>query len=112
MEGYRDPFCRKPYPWGREDQELLAHYRLLGQMRLAHPALNGGSFRVLEVSDHHLVYEREKDGDRLVVIANRGVENVSHHLPGKWEDLLTGDTYSGDITLAPDAIVILNRKDR
>ncbi len=33
MEGYNDPFCRRPYPWGREDRELLAHYRLLGKLR-------------------------------------------------------------------------------
>ena len=44
IEGYRDPFCRKPYPWGREDEGLLAHYRLLGRMRLEHPALDGGRF--------------------------------------------------------------------
>ena len=112
MEGYHDPFCRKPYPWGREDQELLAHYRLLGQMRLTHPALNGGTFRVLEVSDHFLAYERERNGDRLVIVANRGADEILFHQPGKWTDLLTGRKYSGDLAVPPDTVLILNRGDR
>ena len=111
MEGYWDPFCRKPYPWGREDQELLAHYRLLGQMRLAHPALDGGTFRVLEVGDRYLAYERERDGDRLVIVANRG-EEIIFHQPGRWVDLLTGKKYGVDIPVPPDTVLILNRKDR
>ena len=111
MEGYWDPFCRKPYPWGREDQELLAHYRLLGQMRLAHPALDGGTFRVLEAGDHHLAYERERDGDRLVIVANRG-EEIIFHQPGRWVDLLTGKKYGVDIPVPSDTVLILNRKDR
>ena len=39
MEGYADPFNRRTYPWGREDEELLAHYRRLGQLRRDNPAL-------------------------------------------------------------------------
>ena len=27
LEGYHDPFCRRPYPWGRENGELLEFYQ-------------------------------------------------------------------------------------
>ena len=50
MQGYRDPFCRMPYPWGREDEELSAHYRLLGKIRKENPVFAKGEFRVL-ISD-------------------------------------------------------------
>lgn len=33
LQGFKDPLNRRPYPWGREDAELLAHYRLLGKIR-------------------------------------------------------------------------------
>lgn len=34
LEGYKDPFNRGTYPWGREDQELLSwHQRLIHQRR-------------------------------------------------------------------------------
>ncbi len=39
LVGYADPFNRGTYPWGREDEELLAHYRRLGQLRRDNPAL-------------------------------------------------------------------------
>jgi glycosidase len=34
MEGYKDPFNRRTFPWGQEDRELQAHFRLLGQLRV------------------------------------------------------------------------------
>ena len=33
MEGFGDPFCRRPYPWGREDVSLRAHYAELGWLK-------------------------------------------------------------------------------
>ena len=33
LTGLTDPFCRRPYPWGREDNGLLEHYRLLAKTR-------------------------------------------------------------------------------
>ena len=44
MEGYDDPFNRGPYPWGRENQELMRHYRDLTQLRQAHSVLASGNF--------------------------------------------------------------------
>jgi glycosidase len=72
MEGHRDPFCRRPYPWGREDTALRDHVRALGALRAAHPCLKEGNFRVLHVDDHTLAYERVSEGDRLVIAANMG----------------------------------------
>lgn len=112
MEGYRDPFCRKPYPWGREDQDLLARYRKLGQLRLTHPALDGGSFRMVAVEDHFLAYERERDGDRLLIAANRGTTAAHLHVHGEWQDVLSGKSCHDNITVAPDTVLILHRKDR
>ena len=33
MEGYYDPFNRRPFPWGREDEDLLDFYRKVGSLR-------------------------------------------------------------------------------
>ena len=58
MEGYKDPFNRRTYPWGHEDRELLGHYRHLGQLRAKHPALRLGDIRFQEAGDKHLMYTR------------------------------------------------------
>ena len=48
MEGYKDPFNRRTYPWGREDAELLDWYRTLGACRrqLHAPAFRRGARRL------------------------------------------------------------------
>lgn len=33
MEGYEDPFNRKCYPWGGEDESLIDYFRKLGELR-------------------------------------------------------------------------------
>ncbi len=75
MEGYRDPFCRRPFPWHELETpvraDILAHYRGLGELRSS-PALHGGDFRILDHGEHHIVYERAAKDDRIVVVAHRG----------------------------------------
>ena len=71
MEGYRDPFNRRTFPWGREDEELEAHFRLLGQLRKNLPQLRTGDIRFFEAEDRHLGFTRSLDGKTLLIYVNR-----------------------------------------
>ena len=84
LEGYHDPFCRMPFPWGREDTELLEHYQALGRLRREHPSLSCGDFRFLACSEHAFAFERfdVKSGDRLTVAANMGNTPFQFHPAG------------------------------
>ena len=42
VEGCADPFCRRTYPWGREDQDMLTRYKAMAAMRNGHPVLKTG----------------------------------------------------------------------
>lgn len=44
MEGYRDPFNRCCYPWGRENRELVEWHSRLGELRATCSALWDGEF--------------------------------------------------------------------
>ncbi|MBR7098773.1 MAG: glycoside hydrolase family 13 protein, partial [Clostridia bacterium] len=74
LEGYHDPFCRMPFPWGRENTDLQAHYRALGALRAEHRALRDGDFRFLAHTEHAFAYLREapEGDDRVLVAANMG----------------------------------------
>ena len=37
MQGYEDPINRRPYAYGYEDPDLLAHYRYLGKIHAEFP---------------------------------------------------------------------------
>ena len=100
--GQGDPFCRRPYPWGREDGELLAFYRKLGRIRCENPVLAQGSFRILAHAPHALCFERKNDKGHLIVAANRGGEPFAVCLPHSATELLTEEQNSGIIFLSPD----------
>ncbi len=77
MEGYHDPFCRFPFPWGKEECEMLTHYRRLGKIRRSSPALRGGSFEILFTEGGKLIYRRSKGKQELVALVFRGGETPS-----------------------------------
>ena len=58
LEGYHDPFCRRPFPWGQENKALLALYRKLGRIRRENPVLADGDFAILRETSNALAFER------------------------------------------------------
>ena len=75
MEGYKDPFNRRPYPWGREDWEFLAHFKRLGHLRKHHEALRLGDIHFFEAGDKHIAFTRSYNGKTLKVYCNRSADS-------------------------------------
>ena len=71
MEGYQDPFNRRPYPWGKEDPELLSHYRILGQLRKDHAALRLGDLTFFQADHQQLGFCRSYGGKVFRIYVNR-----------------------------------------
>lgn len=58
LTGMADPFCRKTFPWGREDEELTEKMREQSLKRRNSPALRTGDMRIYAESADALVVER------------------------------------------------------
>jgi len=71
MEGYRDPFNRRTYPWYREDPEIMAHFLRLGQLRKSFEALRLGDIRFFEAGDKHIGFTRSYQGRTFRIYCNR-----------------------------------------
>ena len=74
MEGYRDPFNRRTFPWGREDWELQAHFKRLGRMRKENEALRLGDIAFFQAGDKILGYTTSCGGKTLRVCCNRSTD--------------------------------------
>ena len=74
MEGGRDPFNRRPYPWGRENTEILDHFRQLGKLRREHPAFRLGDIRFFQAGDRHIGFTRSYAGKTYRVCCNRSAD--------------------------------------
>jgi len=75
MEGYNDPFNRRTYPWGKENQELLSHFRNLGQLRKNHAALRLGDIQFFQAGDQRIGFSRSYQGKTLRIYVNRSYDN-------------------------------------
>ena len=75
MEGYKDPFNRRTFPWGNENPTLLAHHRRLAQLRSQYPCLRTGNIEFSQAGDGKLRYSRILNGHRVTVWLNRSQED-------------------------------------
>ena len=92
MEGFEDPMNRRGYPWGREDQRLLALYRTLGRLRKERRSLQEGDITYLTADGGLLVYCRTLDGERTYTALNTGDTSRTVTLP--WENDFATDAVS------------------
>ena len=72
MEGHKDPFNRRTYPWGREDLELLEHFKRLGMLRKECEALRLGDIHFDYADNRRLNFTRTYNGKTVRVYMNRG----------------------------------------
>ena len=75
MEGGKDPFNRRPYPWGKEDKELLEHFRFLGALRKETPALRYGSLAFMEAECGLISFQRYWQDQKISVYVNLSADN-------------------------------------
>ena len=71
MEGYKDPFCRLPFPWGSEDRSLTEFYRKTIKARKKEEIFKEGSFLFVYADADILCYERRLNGEKAVIVVNR-----------------------------------------
>ena len=117
MQGFEDPLNRGTYPWGQEDEALLAFFRQLGQLRSQRPSLRRGDIRYLYAQGGGLVIERRCGDERTVTAMNAGTQVLTLALD--WDGPLCRDGVTGQqflvqkgqvqLTLPPlDGVILLS----
>ncbi len=51
LSGFRDPYCRKTYPYGKEDLVILEFYKKLSRIRTEHKASFTSIFKFFDMKD-------------------------------------------------------------
>ena len=82
--GFTDPDNRRTYPWGHEEQELIAFHKEAIRIHKEHPALKTGSLKILGGEENILSYARFKGHDRIIVVINNRSERAEVKVP-VWE---------------------------
>ena len=79
MEGGKDPFNRRTYPWGHEDASLQAHYRSLGQLRKDLAVLRNGDVSFFHAGHHRIGFSRTLQNTTYKFYVN--LNNTNWELP-------------------------------
>ncbi|MGI6066929.1 MAG: glycoside hydrolase family 13 protein [Bacillota bacterium] len=89
MEGYDDPYNRGTFPWGKEDQGLLAWYRKLINLRNQHDSLKTGEWHLVPAGEDIFCFIRQISGGKdvfgapkqdgfFLIAVNRNEKNSKH----------------------------------
>ena len=92
LEGYHDPFNRMPYPWGREDHNLIGFYKTIGKIRRNNDVYKEGEFKLLYVDGNTLVFERFDDEYSFITFVN----NSSQYKKVEFSSLTSALLYGSD----------------
>ena len=76
MEGCKDPFNRRTYPWGKENIALLTHFQTLGQLKKK-PALSLGNTEFICAEQGKIAFCRSLESAKIRIYVNRNAD--------KWE---------------------------
>jgi glycosidase len=111
MEGAKDPFNRRTYPWGREDQDLLSFFREMGDIRKEwESVLTHGYYRVLYAHRGQLVLSREAECGSLVLCLNAEEVPFTYPCDGIYADVRNNQTVSGEVDVPSLDFRILYQK--
>ena len=106
VQGYEDPLNRRTYPWGQEDERLLAWYRKLGALRCSRPSLQQGGISYPLAAGGGLAVRRCCGSEVTVAVMNAGAESLEVRLP--WSGTIATDAMTGQQFLTEGGVLRLS----
>ncbi len=76
---------RKPYPWGKEDLDLLGFFRRMGSIRQEQPFMEDADMKVRDINVNWMAFERINGEEKAFVVVNRTSEEQKYVVPKKYE---------------------------
>ena len=70
MEGWTDPFNRRCYPWGREDNEQIGWYKTISRLRREYDCFKDGKYELIQAHSGVFAFTRGTGGSRVLVAVN------------------------------------------
>ena len=109
LQGFDDPINRRPYPWGSEDKEILAHYKKLGRIRRENRAVFSGGFNMRD-ENGLVAYERASGDDKILIAVNACADDKTLFINKEYTSLYNNKEYKDVVDVPGGSFVILKKK--
>jgi len=113
LQGIHNLANRAPFPWGKEDKELLAYFRRMLSARASNEFLRTASCQIKEISKEHFSYERTLRQEAILVIVSRTHYTTKLNLPEEYKDakvVFSIEKYANPNELKPYGAIVLKKK--
>ena len=110
--GGEDPYNRGCYPWGKENKELIEHYKALAKIRRENEAFKCGEYRTVSAALGCIAFERIGESERLLIIANANNHDIDYIVHEPWRDakaLWGSDANGFNVPVGAFSAVILKK---
>ncbi|GHU83023.1 hypothetical protein AGMMS50284_5870 [Clostridia bacterium] len=104
LEGYKDPFNRRCYPWGRENKELVQWHKELGKLRKTCNALKEGEIADAYSNGRQMAYVRYDNNSALFCAFNADDTEFLMEIPPGYSDgtpIIGTEIRNGKLILPP-----------
>jgi len=115
LQGYKDPFNRRCYPWGNEDTELIAYVSELSRVRKSLDVMKDGRTYFVYSDDKVIAFARTGKTDAIIFVNRSGetavIDNIASKL-GRFTGLtpFVGDLSDNTVKVAPYGYTIIKAK--
>lgn len=89
LQGLGNLANRRPFPWGREDKDLLNYCRQLGNIRKKEQFLKKADLDVYDINDRFILFERQSSEADALIAINRTGDRIATPIPEKYYNINT-----------------------
>lgn len=100
-------FCRKCFPWGNENKEILQWYKFLGELR-KHKVFKKGKMEPLKAEDGIIIFKRVCEDEEILFAASVSNDVFTYLLYDSYTSLIDG-SQSTKVKIKPYQIHILKK---
>ncbi len=90
LEGYKDPFNRKPYPWKSGNKSIRDFYKKVGEIRRSSEAFEDGDFKLMVIDNEHLIFSRIKKSEVYITVVNNSESVMKISFKSDVSELIQG----------------------
>ncbi len=111
MEGYRDPFCRKCFPWDEIDADLHDFYAKLGKIRTEElkRVFAEGEYSEVYADTGLIVFSRRTKTESAYIFVNCGTCSYDLKCSGTWKEHISGEIFSSGYQIKPHSYGIISK---
>jgi len=111
LEGYKDPFNRRPYPWKNGNSEIREYYKKIGKIRREEELYKDGDFSLIHIDAERLIFAREKSGKLNFTVVNNSESEMKITLSSVSEALISSKK-SKEFIIPPVTAEIISTKSK